>query len=74
MLQRSGLRRERLRALFEHVMFEIPTRYQSRDVKQAVGYMSGKFKKVVQAGDIILKLIMEMVAKEHISKNNCWDT
>lgn len=38
MLQKSGFRRERLRASFEHIMFEIPTRYQSRDVKQAVGY------------------------------------
>lgn len=54
----SGMRRERSRAWFEHVMFEIPTRYQSKDVKQAVDYMSGKSKGAVQARDIILRVIV----------------
>lgn len=38
---------EKIKSLDEHVIFEIPIRYQIRDVKYAVGYISGKFKGVV---------------------------
>lgn len=53
----------KIKSWFELPMFVIPTRYQSRDMKQAVGYVRGKFKGLLQVGDTILSHCINGIQK-----------